>query len=429
MPILQYLDVAIGYAFAMLLLATLTGAAVEAIQAILRSRTFALEKGLANMIENLGLDAATAARLAKEVTKDAPVKGSLLSTDAVQREEFIVILLRKAVAAAGSADGNSVGNEDGKALREALLKLTPGKNPEQLLRDIEQNLLKMEADEPDAPSYVWRVKAMQAAGAGPLAGRVFSWYDNMTRRVDDAVNFQGRAFGLVAAGLVCFYLVPVDSLDLLRRLGRDEVFRKALVERAIEEVKKAPPAGADRAGGGERVATEGKAGGAKSTSDTTDKPAPGAAKSEPTAKDEAGAVKKSAATPLPAQTGGVPAGTGKGHQASATPAEKSASSAIQKSAHPTQIEPISAQEAQTQRVQAIVEKLQKDADQTRGLLTVSPGPVQFSAGHAVTWVMVSLGSAFWWGLLKKLVGLKSSLTEKIETQRLHRESDQRTKAT
>ena len=174
MPILQYLDVAIGYAFAMLLLATLTGAAVEVIQAILRSRTFALEKGLANMIENLGLDAATAARLAKEVTNDAPVKGSLLSTDAMQREEFILILLRKAAAAEENASGNEPASLDGsanrqqdcEALRKALLALADGKKPEQLLREIEQNLLKMEAEHPDAPSYVWRVNLHFSPGVG-----------------------------------------------------------------------------------------------------------------------------------------------------------------------------------------------------------------------------------------------------------------------
>ena len=56
MPILQYPDIAIGYTFAMLLLATITGAAVEIIQAIMRSRNVDARTGVDAYDRKLGLD-------------------------------------------------------------------------------------------------------------------------------------------------------------------------------------------------------------------------------------------------------------------------------------------------------------------------------------------------------------------------------------
>jgi len=171
--------------------------------------------------------------------------------------------------------------------------------------------------------------------------------------------------GLIAAAFVCFWLIPIDSLDLLRRLGRDEVFRKALVERAIEEVKKAPPS--------------------PIASPVQDAKVPTAATSE----------KKDAAT------------------AGAQPNDKKATS----------------QEEEANRISTAIKKVQDSADEARGLLKtdkLDPDPWKnLTAGRAITWVMVSLGSAFWWGLLRKLVGLKSSMAEKVEVQRYQRESDQR----
>jgi hypothetical protein len=180
--ILQYLDMIIGYAFVMLLLATLSGAVVEAIQTVCRSRTFALEDAISRLLQELGVDNQAAPRAAKELTSAPPVKGQLMGTDAIPREEFVLLLLQKAASDPG------IGN--------ALQKFNLG-DLGQLRLNIEKEILKQEAADPLAPSHVWRVKAMEAAGVGTLAGRVFAWCDNMTRRVDDTVAFQGRALGLV----------------------------------------------------------------------------------------------------------------------------------------------------------------------------------------------------------------------------------------
>jgi hypothetical protein len=308
----------IGYAFVMLLLATLSGAVVEVIQTICRSRTFALEAGVSRLLQELGMSSQTAPKTAKAITAHHIPLDRGGSADAIPREEFVLLLLQHAASDPGLAT----------ALEPFKLgDLGP------LRLNIEKEILKQEAADPQAPAYVSRVKAMEAAGAGALAGRVFAWYDSLTRRVDDTVAFQGRVLGVVAAFLVCFWLVPVDSLDLLKRLQQDDLFRQALVERAMEEVKKAPP-------------------------DPTAK-APGQADSE----------------------------------------------------------------RERRQVWETVDRVIAKADETRELVPVkeSVPPI----GKAVTWVMVSLGSAFWLALLRRFVGLRSSVAEMVKSQRTHREADQR----
>ena len=45
-------------------------------------------------------------------------------------------------------------------------------------------------------------------------------------------------------------------------------------------------------------------------------------------------------------------------------------------------------------------------------------------GIFVTWILVSLGSAFWLGLLNKVLGLRSELSKKLDAQREFRATSQ-----
>ncbi len=53
---------------------------------------------------------------------------------------------------------------------------------------------------------------------------------------------------------------------------------------------------------------------------------------------------------------------------------------------------------------------------------VNPG------GVFATWMMVSLGAPFWLGVLEKLLGLRSLMSQKASDQRAWREQDQRSQA-
>lgn len=321
MPVLQYLDVAIGYILAILLAATVVGAAMQMIQTLARVRQQRLRDGLASLIASLDPELAKQAReLAKELTEESRVRGGNAAAEVISREEFIFLLLRKAVE-------QGPGSNLGKAV-----KSLTGKEADEIAGRLQDLVVEKELDDPKAPSYLWKARAIAEAGCGKLAGRIFAWYDHTMDRVEDRINFNGRLISAVLAALVCFAL-NIDSIDLVRRLSRDETFRKMLVERAIEEAKKAPPA-----------APEGPADNAKAEPETAFRQA------------------------------------------------------------------------------------QKIADDTRQLLTVEPAwqagdPLRKLFGLVISWAMVSLGAPFWFGVLNKALGLRSTLAQKVEQQRNLREAD------
>lgn len=225
MPVLQYIDVAVGYAFAMLVAATVVGAAVSVVQKMLKTRHEMLRRGLQVLIA--GLDPSLkedADSLARELTGEARVKDGGTAAERLGREEFVLLLLRRAS-----------GPEGHPQLAQAIRTLA-GKEPGDLLQAIQERLVEEETKDPGAPAYLWRVRAISGAGAGAFAGRIFAWYDNTMDRVEDRIAFHSRKWSAAVGFVVCFAL-SLDSIDLLRRLSRDDIFRKNLVERAIEETK------------------------------------------------------------------------------------------------------------------------------------------------------------------------------------------------
>jgi hypothetical protein len=229
MPVLQFLDVAIGYILAILLAATLTGAIVQAIQTLASVRQRRLRDGLQALIASLDPALSTeAASLAKTLTTSARARVSDLAAERLGREEFILLLLRQAA------------DTPAGALAKAVKDLT-GKDADDLLKSIQDLLLRKEAEDPRAPAYLWKVRAFTEAGCGRLAGRIFAWYDHTMDRVEDRVTFNARLLAAIVAFGVCMGL-NLDSIGLLKRLSRDEKFRAALVERAIDEIKNPRPA-------------------------------------------------------------------------------------------------------------------------------------------------------------------------------------------
>jgi hypothetical protein len=354
MPVLYWLDVGIGYAFAMLLMATLTGAFVALVQAAFQSRTRWLADGLMSIIANLDPhttksetepkgpfatkgEALTeeARKLAWAIVGDVSVKGGTQLAEVIGREELVLLLLRNAAI---GADG-----EQGK-LWKLCVKLT-GQTPGDLLGVIQTKLVEMEQADPDAPAYLWRVRAIHAAGAGALAGRVFAWYDNTMRRVEDRINYAGRKWSVLFSLVLCAWM-NVNSFDLLTKLQRDGTFREALAEMGS----------------------------------------------------------KAAAGPAPAPAAGAQTGD-----------------------TPKAFEALSAEFAgkmdETTSILGLGGALQwKDGPgtvaRTFAVRVVTPG-IWLSA------MMVSLGTAFWFGLLNRLVGLKSAMKEATERGRAEREADQR----
>lgn len=228
MEILHYLDVAIGFTLSMMVLATLIGTTTAAWLAAIRSRVRNLEAGLQHVLGALGgsLTPNERREAISELLRDRMMNGwspvrwmGMGATDAVGREEFVLMLLRK------SAGGTAVWAK----IAETIEVLT-GQTPAVLLRRVETEILQEEAAAPGAPSTVWRTRALAKLAPG-LAGPLFSQFDEIMIRSEDNLTFSAKLVSAILA-LVFLVVYPVNSFDLLARLMNDNAIAKSLAEQA-----------------------------------------------------------------------------------------------------------------------------------------------------------------------------------------------------
>lgn len=228
MDILHYLDVAIGFTLSMMVLATLIGTTTAAWLAAIRSRVRNLEAGLQHILAALPGDLTPAERkeAVGELLRDRMMNGwsptrwlGMGATEAVGREEYLLMLLRKA------AGGSGVW-----AKLAGTVEVLTGEKPGLLLRRIETEIVKEEAASPAAPSTVWRTRALAKIAPG-LAGPLFSQFDEIMIRSEDNLTFSAKIISALLA-LVFLVAYPVNSFDLLARLMNDQAIAKSLVRQA-----------------------------------------------------------------------------------------------------------------------------------------------------------------------------------------------------
>jgi hypothetical protein len=231
---LHYLDVAIGFTLAMMVLASLVGTTTAIWLAAIRSKVRNLESGLTQVLGTLGGALSEADQLAivqsllrdKMMSSWSPVRWlGLGATDAVGREEFVLMLLRRA--------------GDGGAWTKAgdAIKTITTKEPEEILRAVEAAILKEEAAHPEDPANVWRTRAL-AQEAPALAARLFVQFDDVLARADDNTAYSRKVAGVVLT-LAFLVVYPVNAFDLLARLINDDAIAAGLADQAA---RGAPPA-------------------------------------------------------------------------------------------------------------------------------------------------------------------------------------------
>ena len=244
MGFLHFLDVAIGFALGMAVLATLIGTFSGVWLALIRTRTRQVRTGLASLVANLGTITGTESQaVADSLLSDHMVKARTIrdqledpagwrgwpgafirfirgfSAETIHREELALLLLRRA--------------SEGHALAAKAAGLTADAAGE-VLRKVEKAILDQEALNPDLPAQIWRVRAL-SQHAGEMASRLFSQFDNVMDRVEDNVSFSAKAVAVFFAALFLSHY-PVDSLEMIQRLSTDAELRSYLVE----EAKNAP---------------------------------------------------------------------------------------------------------------------------------------------------------------------------------------------
>ncbi|MBI2687606.1 MAG: hypothetical protein HYX27_14945 [Acidobacteria bacterium] len=224
MDVLHYLDIAIGFSLCMAVLATLIGTTTAMWLSAVRSRIRNLERGLQLVVGtlNAGLDEKELREAAKNLVRDKMVNAwlpfGLGATEAIGREELVLLLLRK-------ANGEGAWKKIGAAI-----KTITTKEPASLLQEVELATLQQEAADPNSPSHVWRTKAL-ASVAPQLAARLFAQFDDVMLRTDDNVTYSAK---VVSAILAAIFLIvyPIDSLDLLSRLSTNKEAAAALANAA-----------------------------------------------------------------------------------------------------------------------------------------------------------------------------------------------------
>lgn len=227
MSILHYLDVAIGFTLAMMVLTTLVGTTTAVWLAMIRTRVRNLEAGLQQVLSALGegLTEAEQRTVVASLLRDkmmnswSPVQWlGFGATEAVGREEFVLFLLRRAESTPAW-----------KKVGDAIQAITNEK-PQETLRAVEKAILDQEAAHPNEPASVWRTRAL-AQEAPELSARVFSQFDDILTRTDDRTAYSGK---LVAAALALIFLVvyPVNAFDVLARLVNNGAITQALASQA-----------------------------------------------------------------------------------------------------------------------------------------------------------------------------------------------------
>lgn len=229
MDILHYLDVAIGFTLAMMVLTTLIGTTTAMWLAAIQSKVRNLENGLQQVMDALGdgltepeqLDVVKRLLRGKMTNSWSPVRWlGLGATEAVGREEFILLLLREAA-----------GDKGGKL--SAAIQAITGQPAETTLRAVEKEALAQEAASPSEPANVWRTRAL-AKEAPDLAARIFSQFDDVLVRTDDNTNLSRKVTGGVLT-FVFLIVYPVNSFDLLARLMNDKAVAASIAKTAAAE--------------------------------------------------------------------------------------------------------------------------------------------------------------------------------------------------
>jgi hypothetical protein len=286
-PILQYIDVVIGLAVAMIVVATFVTAVTQFIMSATYARARYLRDGLTSLLtqldpEKLGDDARYVAELVLRDETVGSKKLIPLLTNArnfftrskwlvvtsewlrthilrqparqtgtgpspkilpavspagvLQREELVLLLLQF------MSQASTMGDKDADAKTKAfqhLLNVVKGSGTFDVgeqLKEIQKEILNQEAANPKAAAATWRSAAVQAvaqktAELHEFVAKVNIWYDNTMDRVSANFGLEAKIMTAVVAVVACSWL-QLDTIGLVKRLSTDASYRAAVISQA-----------------------------------------------------------------------------------------------------------------------------------------------------------------------------------------------------
>jgi hypothetical protein len=235
---LKTLDVAIGFAFVMLVASTAVTVLTQTVVNALQLRGWTLRDGLARLLRQAdgALPEAGARDLAEAVLRHPLLSGvNGRRAAVVGREELVPVLLHLA-RPIGAGEADSAGRQAARAL----VARTPLHDPGDALRDIRHLELRIEAADPGMARHVRTAQAVITATASDLTAVLFSWFDQTMDRVRDRFVSHTRWI-TVGGALVVTLALPLDSIGLVDRLSADAELRRALVTQATQKAGAAEP--------------------------------------------------------------------------------------------------------------------------------------------------------------------------------------------
>jgi hypothetical protein len=363
MNVLHHLNVLIGFSLVMLLLSVVTSFAAQTWLLLLKTKSRAVGNGLASMLEEIGLEKAFATRHVDALLdRGSSIFGKKLGG-----------VLNKVSAYFLAGAPQNIGREEfvllllRKAISDNELAMKLGFADDaavkKKLQDLEKEILVEETKDPTLPAHMWRTKAMQKI-VPELASGIFARFDEVLDRVSDDVAGFGKLLGILITLPLLLVYWPVDSIDLFERLNKDQLLSAkvaVVAEITVPALQQAR---------NEFIRCQ-----------ETNKNAPDVK----TVCEQSNQALKKAANDM-MQLGEV-----KGLFGENTDRELDCHIPLLNTPIP------------------FMEQCKRAA---------------LTPGIFVTWILVSLGSAFWLGLLNKVLGLRSELSKRLDAQREFRATSQ-----
>lgn len=210
---LRSLDTLIGFVTVLLVLSLAVTMLTQIVANLMRLRSRHLRDGVLDVFRQLGWGFVGdgAEILARRVVH---------SKDAITREDLIETLL----VLAQKSPQHPVFAE----LKEKITAVAPSFDPQALLAYLRRTALELSVERPDLAAAVVRATALARSPLAPLASEVFGVFDSTMDRVSAKFTAQSRK--LVAIfGIAVALALPLDTFDLLKRLGRSDSAREQAV--------------------------------------------------------------------------------------------------------------------------------------------------------------------------------------------------------
>lgn len=224
---LKTLDVAVGFAFVMLVASSAVTVLTQTLVNALQLRGWTLRDGLARLLRQADgvLSEAGARDLAEAVLRHPLLSGvNGRRAAVVGREELVPVLLHLAAQPVGQGGKDANGRQ---AARELVARTSLG-SPADALRDIRHLELRIEGADPGVARHVRAAQAVITAAASDLTAVLFSWFDATMERVRDRFVSHTRWI-TVGGALVVTLALPLDAIRLVNRLSTDAALRDVLV--------------------------------------------------------------------------------------------------------------------------------------------------------------------------------------------------------